>query len=218
LRAYESGIERHPAAAFFGGPILPRFTGTPPSWLTTGLSTVSGAYAGLSLASHEDTIDRGVDEQLPYGANMATRADVQRRYRFDPRLGRQDGRAFLHGEESDVLRRMIRGGNAGVWLPDANVDHWIEPARQTVGYLRRYYRGSGETIGLRERHEGQERGFGDLLRMGTEAAAFHGIYVLGRAIARPGLWLPALVRSERERGRLGAHRRILRPTPDSEVS
>jgi glycosyltransferase involved in cell wall biosynthesis len=209
LRAYESGFERHPGAAFFGGPIRPRFTGTPPAWLTTNLSNVTGAYAGLSRAS---------DEDLPYGANMATRADVQRCYRFDPRLGRQEGRAFLSGEESDVLRRMVRAGASGVWLPDALVDHWIEPARQTVRYLRRYYRGSGQTLGLRERHEGQERSLGDLLRLGTEAAAFHSIYVLGRAIARPNVWLPALVRSERVRGRLEAHRRIFRPASDPEVS
>jgi glycosyltransferase involved in cell wall biosynthesis len=216
LRAYEGAFERHPEAAFFGGPIRPRFVGTPPRWLASGLPCVSGAYAGLNLAIPEGAIDPAVHE-LPYGANMATRSDVQRRHRFDPRYGRRGPRGLLNGEESDMLRRMVGAGASGVWLPDAIVDHWIEPARQTVGYLRRYYRGSGATHGIRDRQEGQEATLRGLLGMGAEAVAYQGIYVLGRVLALPDLWLRALVKSECVRGRLAAHARKRPVAPEADM-
>ena len=34
LQVYEAAFEAHPEAAFFGGPIRPRFEGNPPRWLT----------------------------------------------------------------------------------------------------------------------------------------------------------------------------------------
>ena len=50
---------------------------------------------------------------------------------------------MIRGEESDVVRRMIRAGMTGLWLPSAKADHWIPRARQTADELRRILMGQG---------------------------------------------------------------------------
>src|SRR5688572_8969718 len=49
LSAYEQAVERHPEAAIFGGPVRPRFEGTPPPWLSAGWEQISPAFATRDL-------------------------------------------------------------------------------------------------------------------------------------------------------------------------
>ena len=216
MRAYESAFERYPSAAFFGGPIHPRFAGTPPDWLTRGLSYVLRAYAGLDVSAEEIILDPGVHE-LPYGANMATRAAEQRAFRYNPRLGRQPGPTMLSGEDTNMLRRLVGACASGVWLPDAAVEHRIEPARQTVGYLWQYYRGAGATQAVMAMMQGQKFGWRERVRMSSSATWHEGYYVLGRLLARPDIWLQAITKSGQLRGRLLAHRRGL-PADERETT
>ena len=50
---------------------------------------------------------------------------------------------MISGEESDVMARICQAGGFGIWLPTAAVEHWIDPERQTIDYVRRYYAGIG---------------------------------------------------------------------------
>ena len=142
LRAYHDAFRAWPDAAFFGGPIVPAFEGTPPRWLTLALPHVDNAYAARDLGNAPAPLTR---DTLPFGANFAVRAEEQRRYPFDPALGRR-GNALSAGEEWAVLEAMLAGGASGRWVPGARLQHVISAERQTVRYLRRYYVGNGMSL------------------------------------------------------------------------
>ena len=143
LAAYARAVERHPEAAVFGGPIRPRFEGTPPAWLSDAWQEVGPAFAARDLGG--EPFKFGGKGDLPYGANYVVRAREQRRFPYDPALGRRlDGGAL--GEETAVIRAILAAGGTGWWVPDASVEHWIPKERQTIRYLRSYYALQGKTF------------------------------------------------------------------------
>jgi glycosyltransferase involved in cell wall biosynthesis len=209
LRAYEAAFEAHPDAAFFGGPIRPRFEGSPPRWLPPMLPELRTAFAALEQPDPRGRLDRR-SPHLPYGANLVVRGAEQRCFRFDLRRGRQPGPILFSGEESDVLRRIARAGGTGVWVPDAEVEHWIDPARQTRAYLRRYYAGDGY-LGTRDSLDaGRATGLGARLRLRRRIALRYGAYLGGRLLGSPQRWVPALRDTAVLRGRLIAHQEATR--------
>ncbi len=141
LRGYQRGIDAHPQAAILGGPIEIEFDGSPPDWLKSGLPMIRGAYAGLGAGDIPARLSVG--GPTPYGANFALRASALGSMSFDPELGRQPGRPTMSGEETRVIRALLAAGETGYWLPDARVRHRIDPSRQTIEYLRSYYRDLG---------------------------------------------------------------------------
>lgn len=142
LSAYGCAVERHPQAAIFGGPVRPCFEGTPPAWLSAAWHEISAAFATRDLGDEPFKLS---DSELPYGANFVVRAQEQRRFPYDPELGRSRAGGAL-GEETAVLRAILTAGGTGWWVPDASVEHWIPKARQTVRYLRSYYTLQGKTF------------------------------------------------------------------------
>ena len=143
LAAYAQAFERWPTAAFFGGPIEPWFEGTPPRWLADHWRNVAHAFSVRELGDVPFPFD---DSQVPYGANCAFRADVQRRYSYDPSLGLRPG-ANVRGEEVKVMRQMLADGLTGWWVPEARVRHYIPRDRQTLRHLRQFFGGQGEQRG-----------------------------------------------------------------------
>jgi glycosyltransferase involved in cell wall biosynthesis len=209
LQHYESAFEANPGAAFFGGPIRPRFVGTPPRWLQQGLFSVRSAYAALEVTEPARPLDAS-SASLPYSANMAVRGDVQQRYPFDLRLGRNPHRPlYLSGEETDVLRRIAADGGTGLWVPEASVEHWIEPARQSPAYLRRYYEGIGYASARRRLEQGTPLRRGGSLRLRHRMAWKYAAYLLARACGRSAAWLRALRHGAALRGRLIAREEAL---------
>jgi hypothetical protein len=146
---YVAGFRRHSHATVFGGPIRPWFEGTPPRWLKEGFDQVAGAFAALDLGPEEHQLKPGNPGSLPYGANMAFRSDTLRQLpqAFNPQLG-VVGSKRLAGEESDLIDRLLCAGWEGWWLPHVNVKHHIPQTRQTIAFLRRYYVGYGEMLGM----------------------------------------------------------------------
>src|SRR5574338_167399 len=53
LDAYRTAFRAHPDAGVFGGPIIARFLGTPPSWLVQALPLVASGYAVRELGPSE---------------------------------------------------------------------------------------------------------------------------------------------------------------------
>jgi GT2 family glycosyltransferase len=139
LDSYAEAIRRHPSADILGGPIEPWFDGTPPGWLSRGFHVVEGAYAARDTGCGETAI---TTDNLPFGANMAVRREVQRRHLYDPALGRAAGN-MLGCEELDVLQSILREGGRGFWVPGAGVRHFIPRSRQSLLYLWSYWRGNG---------------------------------------------------------------------------
>jgi glycosyltransferase involved in cell wall biosynthesis len=184
LRAYHDAFRAWPDASFFGGPIAPIFEGTPPGWLRLALPNVDNAYAARNLGTAPVALTR---ETLPFGANFVVRTDAQRRYPFDPALGRRDN-ALSAGEEWAVLEAILAGGGTGRWVPDARVQHVIPAERQSVSYLRRYYVENGMSLARTRSTFGERLWFGRPRWAWREALLQELAYRARRAYASADVW------------------------------
>lgn len=131
-----------PRIDFFGGKIIPKFDTKPPVWVNKNWEALKGCFAERDLG--EKPIDFSVD-CLPYGANFAVRTEVQKENLFDTELGRR-GESVLGEDELELMRRLITNGSTGRWVPDAKVQHLIEPARVSEAYVRDYFVGQGRAL------------------------------------------------------------------------
>lgn len=195
LRAYNRAVQRWPEAAFFGGPIEPSFEGEPPPWLSANLSQLAGVYAIRDLGPESIELDRF---RVPWGPNMAVRADVARQVPYDPQLGLA-GRDRIGGVETHHLRKIIDLGHRGWWVPEARVRHVIGADRVTLSHVRSYFEGLGRRIGLTHgpgfpdswfRALAFERRFRNCLASGAES----------------DVWMPLLIEASLARGQCRAHR------------
>jgi hypothetical protein len=203
LSAYRRAFDAHPRAAFFGGPVEPWFEGDPPRWLAEHWPLAEIAFAVRQFGSEPFRLDSG---RLPFGANCAVRVDVQRRFPYDPALGRRPG-SGLSGEETTLFRQMLAEGHGGWWVPDARVRHFIPRERQSVGYLRRIFGGQGELQGRALDAAGVPRLLGRPRWLLRQALAAEARYRWRRLTAPPQAWLEDLIEASRSWGRLRAHPR-----------
>jgi glycosyltransferase involved in cell wall biosynthesis len=165
LSVYARAARELPESAFFGGPVLPWFDGSPPEWISASLPIIGSAFALCDLGAQRHPL--GV-RHLPYGANFAVRTTTQRHHRFDPALGHV-GSQLIAGDEMDVMQRMLGAGLSGTWLPEARVRHFVPRERMTEDYIRRYYRGIGRTDV--RRGGGSDTCRANRLRKGLESGA-----------------------------------------------
>jgi hypothetical protein len=145
LRAYETGIQAYPDCSIFGGPVQSYFEVEPPEWLHRNIDEFACAFALIDLGPDARPLE---GDALPFGANFALRRSALQGISFDARLGRQPSAMSILGEETGVMKAMIARGATGMWLPDVTVEHRIPAARQTLKYVRDYFRGSGVTIAM----------------------------------------------------------------------
>lgn len=202
LEAYAAAAQRWPEAAFFGGPIHPWFAVPPPSWLLNQWELVSSVYAVRDFGKEPIPLSR---HELPFGANFATRTDVQRRFRFDPALGLRPG-SDMRCEEVMVLDAMVAAGHAGRWVPDAPVEHYIPAARLTTNYVRRYYEGYGQFLERRSPDQSSTRLLGCPRWMWRRCLALECRYRLSRMSRPVATWLPRLIDASLMWGRLSIYR------------
>jgi len=207
IRDYESAFERNHDTAFFGGPIVPRFEGDPPAWITACLPEIYTAFAGRDGFADATMFDQ-TSPHLPFGANLAIRAAEQYRFRYDVSLGRQPGRHLLSGEESDCLRRICRAGGTGLWVADARVDHWIDAKRQSIAYLWRYYTGVSFGMSHAQLTRRPTKPRGPKLEIRWQLARSNTLYLWGRVTGQPHVWIKALKRSAELSGKLAARRAL----------
>jgi len=142
LAEYAKAAREWPEAAFFGGTVDPWFAVRPPRWVEKSLHRLGPPFAVRQLGP--DTRRIGPGDDLPFGANMATRRSVLGAEPFAPHLGRC-GTASVLGEESDVMRRLLGEGHHGVWVGPARVRHYVPAERLTLKYLWDYFSGSGRS-------------------------------------------------------------------------
>lgn len=145
LAEYVRAAGEWPDALFFGGTVTPWFGTEPPDWVPANLDLLRSAFAIADYGACERWLEAN---EIPVGANMAFRTDILRRHAFDGSLGHVGG-DVRGGEELDLIGQINRDGGRGVWLPDARVQHWIDPDRLTYRYIWKWHVGAGRSIGKR---------------------------------------------------------------------
>jgi glucosyl-dolichyl phosphate glucuronosyltransferase len=199
LKAYTDAFAKWPDADIFAGAIDPWFEEPPPKWLESVFSKIAAAYAALDYGP------TGFDltfETYPYGANMALKRSAQLREPYDTRLGPRPN-SGIRGEEMIMARRLLASGSTGRWVPEAKVRHFIPPHRQSLRYLREYFFGSGEALGLLGRNDTGERlAFGRPLWLWKEALTAELAYRFGRVFRSPESWIESFRASNVARGRI----------------
>ena len=198
MSAYHNAFLRWPEAAIFGGNVEPWFAGTPPQWLLRVWSRVATAYASRELGEQSVSLS---NEVLPFGANFAVRTVEQRRYLYDPRLGVKPG-SVMGGEETTVVKSMLADGIVGRWVPAARVRHYIPEARQTIEYLRKYYRGYGEYCARQDATTTNAKLLGAPRWLWREAFTEETKYRLHRYVSQPEVWIAYLIASSQAWGQL----------------
>lgn len=145
LITYERAVREHPGASIFAGAVVPVFEGKPPRWLRDHWTRIGVVFCHCPPAPALRAV---TEDNLPLGSNYAIRTSVLRNGTYDTALGRTQGGPLLHGEETALLKRAVREGATGFWVPGSRVDHMIPPERQTLRYVYRYFVGLGHTDAL----------------------------------------------------------------------
>lgn len=199
LRSYLAAFAQWPDASVFAGAIDPWFEGEPPTWLEQVFPQVANAYAALDHGPVGFAMTR---DTYPYGANMALKRSAHLREPYDTRLGPRPN-SGIRGEEMIMARRLLSHGHTGRWVPAARVRHFIPTERQTLAYLRQYFLGSGEVLGIMGPKDAEERrAFGRPLWLWKEALLSEFSYRIGRMFRSPDKWIGAFKNANVARGRL----------------
>ncbi len=206
--AYEAAIQSHPNVSFFGGPIIPEFGFHIPTWLERALQPVETAFATRRVPPDAGTI-LPTSSELPFGANFATRYDEQKRFRYDLRLGRGSTTGWVIGEETDVLRQILVNGGTGRWVSEARIVHVVPPERQTVRYIRSFYRTYGQVVGVGLAPP--DRPDHNLLFELSLALWWEIRHWYWRMLCRPEKWVPLMKESAIAWGRVAGRCRSLPP-------
>ena len=146
LVAYARAFERHPEAVLFGGYITPVLQPPTPPWF----GRLADQWPLTTVLAKRDF---GPDAQpldlpsghVPWGANYAIRRAEQSQVLYEPELG-VSPRQRRVGEEAEVIYQLIKSGNGGWWVPDAQVRHIVLPHRQTLRFVFEYSAAHGETV------------------------------------------------------------------------
>ncbi len=201
VRYVEAG-QRWAECAIFGGSIQPDFEGRPPSWLKTVLPYVPSAYGVRECGEPPLPIQ---PHYVPYGANYAVRAAVQKQFPFDPSLGVRQ-RQRVGGYETEVIRKMLAAGYSGMWVPGAGLRHYVRKQTQTTRFLRHYYRAQGMCApGTAAAQQPCATLFGKPRWLWRQALEAEWRYRWQRLFCRPGVWIQSLVKSSRLWGELQRH-------------
>jgi glycosyltransferase involved in cell wall biosynthesis len=141
LSQYLRCMQDYPTAMYFGGPVEPWFSESPPTWLTRNFEDISCAFATRRIG--QDTRPINVDE-YPYGVNMAMRREALAGETFDVRVGPSLD-SHVRGEDVLLIDRFKERGLLGIWAANARVEHYIPRERLTMKYVWSFYYGQGRT-------------------------------------------------------------------------
>ena len=207
--AYVDAFHAWPDADLFAGRIVPVLEPPVTDWFERVAASIHMLLAIRNMG--DESIPLSTDHtHMPYGANCAVRAEIQRKFPFDTRRG--PGTTYF-GEETTSFKAMMVAGHTGRWVPQSIVDHMISPKRQTQQYVRWWYEALGRTLVW----EGHEHHVGTRLfgaprwlwrRVITGELAFRA----ARITSPPEVWVDRLIQVSLDRGRL---RHFLSPASPS---
>ena len=185
IQAYHDAATNQPENSFWGGPINPVFESGKPKWIEENWDKLSGCFAARDLGDQPKAFD---DQTLPYGANFAIRTAIQKQFLFSEELGRQKS-SVLGEDELQMLRRVLDAGHSGAWQPGAKLDHVIDRARCTRGYVQRYFIGQGRALVGRG-----EQWHDDVAELKREARHQQRMYRSKMLFTKSDVWVSHLLR------------------------
>ena len=188
LEAYARAIRAAPDASVYGGVVRPVLEAPTPAWLSANRAVLRHLRA--EVPPRNGPIAAG-DADLPYGANFAVNTRAQQAHLYDVELGASPVFNRL-GEEELVIRAVLESSGPGVWVPDAVVEHHIPAARQTLGYVEKYNRASGETWALLQVRAGALDPAAPPRWLARNILRDTALYRLARMFGRSSSWLPRL--------------------------
>jgi glycosyltransferase involved in cell wall biosynthesis len=139
LSSFASAARRFPVAAALGGPIEPWWAEKPDPLLMEIFPRLKMGFCAVDHKRDEGPLPPGLDI---YGANMAYKRAALGSLRFDPRLG-QRGRNEKRSDETEFVSRLRARGGEVIWVPGMRVQHYVDPSRMRLAYLRRVTVGEG---------------------------------------------------------------------------
>ena len=134
---------------FMGGPYVPHWPGTPPSWLPRDHAGVIGVVDGGSLHAYGTS-----DAELMGGNAVISRAMFTKVGLYSTDLGR-NGKRPLADEDTDMYHRLLAAGARGMYVPDLIIYHYIHPDRLTKRYFRRWHFWRGVSSGVLDHRQPQ---------------------------------------------------------------
>jgi glycosyltransferase involved in cell wall biosynthesis len=145
----------HYACDACGGYIAPKWEVSPPSWLTE-------IFYGFLAIKTDTTGPRqlSIDDELPFGANMAFRRMMFQQYGlFDTQKGRK-GNILAGGEDIEMFERIIHEKRSVYYFPEIKVTHKVEAFRTKKNYFRRWRFQCSKNIAVASTFEGSRTFFG----------------------------------------------------------
>jgi glucosyl-dolichyl phosphate glucuronosyltransferase len=134
---------------FIGGPYVPHWPGTPPSWLPPNHAGVIGVVDGGSQHVYGTS-----DAELMGGNAVISRAMLTKVGLYSTDLGR-NGKRPLADEDTDMYHRLLAAGARGMYVPDLIIYHYIHPNRLTKRYFRRWHFWRGVSSGRLDQRQPQ---------------------------------------------------------------
>jgi glucosyl-dolichyl phosphate glucuronosyltransferase len=137
LRAYERALRMFPDASYFGGRIIPEWSGPRPRWLREPcLPSIDGVLVWFDHGLETRVFREG--ELTPFGASFGLRRSLLERIgKFRLELG-CNGALVGRSEETDFLLRAKAEGAQGAYVGEALCWHFTDPRRLTLRSLYRY--------------------------------------------------------------------------------
>lgn len=120
VRELHNASRRWPEATIFGGRTDPLFPDDSPQWALKRRGLLEMAFGWCVHDQNE-----GITSSLPFGANMAIRAQLFEDLHYLESIG-PSGLAYPMGSETELLLRLKKRGERIVYVPSAKVQHVIE--------------------------------------------------------------------------------------------
>jgi glycosyltransferase involved in cell wall biosynthesis len=125
-----AAADDHGDHSVFGGTVLPRWSLPPEQWL------LSWVPPGPTFSITEPSVPEGpTGPHNVFGPNMAIRASaLADGTRFDEAIGPSQS-AYAMGSETELVRRLLRGGHKAWFVRDAVVEHLIRESQMARPWI-----------------------------------------------------------------------------------
>lgn len=134
LSAFKAASERYPQAGAIGGRVDPWFVEKPDVEMSQAFPALADGFCAMNFGPEDQVVPAGM---FLGGGNFAVRisaADLT----FEVNLGRR-GRDLIGGEENVFQARLRQAGLDVIWWPAMRLQHYVDPKRMTLSYLRPLY-------------------------------------------------------------------------------